>query len=142
MTAAAILGRLEGVQGRSPQWRAICPSHPSRHRSRTLAVAEKSDGRVLVRCHAGCSIDEVLGALGLEIDALYPPRTDQHLVRPVRKPWRASEVVAALRGELMVAFVALAAVRAGTPVNDIDQERAGVAMDRIAHFLNELEHAG
>jgi hypothetical protein len=141
MTADQLLNRLDGVQGRGPRWRSICPAHESRHRSRTLSIAEEADGRLLVHCHAGCSIEEVLGAVGLGFEALYPARPLGHHQRPVRKPWRASEVVAALKGELMVAFVVLAAVRAGATMNDDDRERAGVALDRIALFLSELDHA-
>lgn len=141
MTAEVLLAKLNGVLGKGPTYRAICPAHESKNRSRSLAIREADDGRVLVHCHAGCGVQEVLQAVGLEFDALYPPRTDQHFLRPVRKPWRASEVVAALKGELNLAFVLLCAVAAKTPPNDDDAERASVAIDRIAHFLNELEHA-
>lgn len=55
-------------QGCSPRkvgqgWTARCPSHDDRRPS--LSVAPGSDGRVLMHCHAGCPIDQVLFAIGL-----------------------------------------------------------------------------
>ena len=141
MSAEALLACLDAVhQTSNRQWTARCPAHDDRRPS--LSIRELDDQRVLVHCHAGCGVQEVLEAVGLDFGALYPPRTDQPLLRPVRKPWRASEVVAALRGELNVVFVILAAVAAKTLVNDADAERAGIALERVAHFLHELEHAG
>lgn len=141
MTAAALLDRLDGLQGRGPRWRAICPAHTSKHGTRSLSVLELDDGRTLVRCHAGCDVQEVLGAVGLTFEALYPPRPLEHRHGPVRKPWRASDVVAALRGELYVGAVLLMGMAAGHPPTDEDRARASVAVERIGQFLDELEHA-
>ena len=140
MTVSTILDRLAKVRPTGAgKWTACCPAH--KDRTPSLSIRELDDGRVLLHCHAGCGVAEVLGAVGLEFDSLFPARPLDHRQAPIRKPWRASEVIAALKGELMVAFVVLSAVRAGTPVNDDDRERAGVAMDRIALFLSELENA-
>ena len=139
MTAVALLDHLALVHRTGEgRWVARCPSHEDRRPS--LSIRELEDQRVLLHCHAGCSVENVLGAVGLGFDALFPPRTDQPLLRPVRKPWRVSDVVAALRGELTVAFVLLASMRAGTPISNDNRERAGVALDRIGLFLEELDH--
>ena len=140
MTADAILTRLNGVRRTSERrWTARCPAHDDKRPS--LSIRELDDYRVLLHCHAGCDVQNVLQAVGLDFNALYPPRTDKPLLRPVRKPWRASDVVAALRGELNVVFVILSTVAAKTPVNDDDAERACIALGRIAHFLHELADA-
>jgi len=44
-------------------WIAKCPAHDD-HRP-SLSIDEGSDGRALIKCHAGCSTDDVMGALGL-----------------------------------------------------------------------------
>lgn len=49
-----------------------CPAHADR--SPSLSVAEGRDGRVLVHCFAGCSVEEVCRALGLTIRDLFVPR--------------------------------------------------------------------
>lgn len=42
---------------------ARCPAHEDRNPSLSLGAGQ--DGRALVKCHAGCSLQDVLGALGL-----------------------------------------------------------------------------
>lgn len=58
-----VLARLTGVVGSGRQFRARCPAHDDR--SPSLSVALGRDGRVLVTCHAGCALDDILAALGL-----------------------------------------------------------------------------
>jgi hypothetical protein len=45
------------------QFDAHCPCHDDRRPS--LSIGETSDGRDLIRCHAACSREEILQALGL-----------------------------------------------------------------------------
>jgi hypothetical protein len=72
MSAAALLERLDGVRRTGPgTWRARCPSHGSK--SLTLAIREADDGKVLLKCFAECSVDEVVGAVGLKLEDLFPP---------------------------------------------------------------------
>jgi hypothetical protein len=91
-----------------------------------------------VHCFAGCSVDDVLSAVGLEIEALFPPRPAVH-ASPERKPWRVREVVAALEFELSLALVYLAAIHAGRPI--ADRARAGECRARITRFIEELRRA-
>lgn len=55
-------------------WVARCPAHDDRVASLTIGAG--NDGRALVKCHAGdgCAFDEIVGALGLEVKDLFPPR--------------------------------------------------------------------
>lgn len=45
-------------------WEARCPAHEDGNPS--LTVHEGEDGKVLVRCHAGCSFADIVAAVGLE----------------------------------------------------------------------------
>jgi hypothetical protein len=68
-----VLDALPGTARRSGgQFLARCPAHEDRQPS--LAVRELDDGRVLLRCHAGCSTDDVLDAVGLAYRDLFPDR--------------------------------------------------------------------
>lgn len=53
-------------------WSARCPAHEDRRPS--LSVAEGDDGRALVRCHVGCSVEAICEALGLTVADLMPDR--------------------------------------------------------------------
>ncbi len=55
--------------GGSGQWSARCPSHSDRTPS--LSIGQGDDGRVLMRCHAGCSCKEILDAMGLSYRDLH-----------------------------------------------------------------------
>lgn len=141
MSAAAnIVGRLTGVLGRGPRWRAICPAHESKHRTRSLAVFEADDGRVLLKCHAGCDVDSIVRAVGLDLSDLFPPKQNDHAQR-IRKPWAARDVIAALRAETLVCWVLLTDIANGKVLTKSDRERARLAAERATHLMRELEGA-
>ncbi len=68
-----VLERLQGLRRSGQGWSARCPSHSDRVPS--LSVKEGGAGRVLLTCHAGCSVGEVVQALGLELTELFPRDT-------------------------------------------------------------------
>jgi DNA-binding transcriptional ArsR family regulator len=61
MTAADLLARLDGVKRSSTGHVARCPAHDDQHQS--LSIDER-DGRLLLKCHAGCSFESILAAAG------------------------------------------------------------------------------
>jgi putative DNA primase/helicase len=63
-------------------WSSRCPSHDDR--SPSLSVAAGDDGRVLIRCHSGCSADAICAALGLRMKDLMAD--DTGLAKPSSKP--------------------------------------------------------
>jgi Protein of unknown function (DUF3631)/Toprim-like len=63
LTATDLAARLDGKRA-GAAWMARCPAHDDAKAS--LAIAEGKDGRVLVKCHAGCSTTKVAAALGLK----------------------------------------------------------------------------
>jgi len=70
----AILPRLQGVQQTGSGWSALCPAHGDEKPSLSVAVGD--DGRVLVHCHAGCTIDAILKAVDLTLKDLAPERRE------------------------------------------------------------------
>jgi hypothetical protein len=60
MTAEAIARALGGRKA-GGGWTARCPAHDDRMPS--LSIADTQDGKVLVRCHAGCEQKHVIAAL-------------------------------------------------------------------------------
>jgi hypothetical protein len=66
-------------------WCCRCPAHDDRNPS--LSIRAGDDGRALVNCHAGCTVDAVCGAIGLRPADLFaddPTRRDGHGPRPRR----------------------------------------------------------
>jgi putative DNA primase/helicase len=58
--------RLHGSKKKGPSW--TCPAHDDWNPS--LSVSTK-DGKVLVKCHAGCSAEDIVRTLGMEMADLF-----------------------------------------------------------------------
>ena len=74
MTVDEILGRLEKVKRHTSEtsgvyWMARCTAHDDHNPS--LSISEGADGRILLKCHAGCATESVLAALGLQARDLF-----------------------------------------------------------------------
>ena len=64
-----VLDRLENARAHNGYFIACCPAHDDREPS--LSVKEGDDGRALIKCHAGCAVDEVLAAISLKMSDLF-----------------------------------------------------------------------
>lgn len=68
MTALDILSKIQGVKKTNDGWLGLCPSHADEHRS--LSIAEKN-GRILLKCFAGCETEDIVASLGLSMKGLF-----------------------------------------------------------------------
>src|SRR5688500_17519107 len=64
MTEREILLRLKGLKRNGNGWMALCPAHEDHNPS--LSINASVEGRVLLYCFAGCSLERVTGALGID----------------------------------------------------------------------------
>ena len=125
-----ILARLDKVRRTgSDNWIACCPSHPDK--SPSLTVKECSDGRILANCFAGCSIEQIVDAVGLGWEVWFPPKPVDYLA-PVRRPYPAAAVLEAVQFECLVVATAACNVAQGVEMTDSDRERLLLAHDRIS----------
>jgi hypothetical protein len=51
-------------------WASRCPAHDDRRPS--LSISEGDDGRALIKCHAGCTVDAICKAVGMQVADLMP----------------------------------------------------------------------
>lgn len=68
--AEKIASMIEGSRRSGSGWVAFCPAHDDQHRS--LSIGEGEDGRTLLNCFAGCTIEEITNALGISVSDLFP----------------------------------------------------------------------
>jgi putative DNA primase/helicase len=61
VTTAENIAKALGGRKAGSGWMARCPAHEDREPS--LSIAEAGNGKVLVRCHAGCEQQHVIAAL-------------------------------------------------------------------------------
>jgi len=62
--ARKLLHLLIGVKKMKSGWSARCPAHEDRQAS--LSIGDGKDGRVLLKCHAGCDYKKIVAALRLD----------------------------------------------------------------------------
>ena len=134
MRADNLIGKLERVRlTGSGRWSAKCPAHEDS--SPSLSIRETDDQRVLFHCFAGCSVEEVLGAVGLTFDDLFPPRPPRaEGYRSERKPWLPSDVFEVTRFEVAVASLIACDLHKGRTVSDLDYGRLRTAWSRLEHI--------
>jgi hypothetical protein len=66
-----ILSLLEDVREVTEGYQAKCPAHDDRNPS--LSIGQGDDGRVLLKCHAGCPVEAITAAIGVRMRDLFQP---------------------------------------------------------------------
>jgi hypothetical protein len=131
-----LLSRLDKVKRTGKgNYQSCCPAHNDRGPS--LSIRETDDGRILVRCFAGCDVHEVVGAVGLDISALFPEREIQN-GKPERRPFPAMDALRGIAFEALVVVAAGTAMLAGESFQPDDRERLILAIERIQSALSAV----
>lgn len=123
----AFLSRLDKVKGRNGSWTACCPAHADR--SPSLSIRETGDGRILLHCFGGCSVESVLGAVGMDMTDLFPDRPTS--APPERTRFYASDLLRVIAFESTVVMVAAYDLAKGKKLSEPDLRRLEVAHQRI-----------
>jgi hypothetical protein len=123
-----ILDRLQKVkQTRHDQWIACCPAHDDK--SPSLALKQCDNGKILVKCWAGCGIDDIVGAIGLELSDLFP--NDPGYAKQERSYFNAETILKALHREAIIMRLVATKIKQGISLTDDDIKRAEIAENRI-----------
>src|SRR5262245_46134597 len=73
MTADNLLANFPDAKRNGHGWMARCPAHDDRKAS--LSIGPGDTGKILLHCHAGCALDDILAAAHLEHTDLFPDET-------------------------------------------------------------------
>ena len=99
-----LITRLEGLESRPSGWTARCPSHEGSG----LEVTITDDGRLWLRCLAGCEVEAVISGLGLSLadfavsEPLHNVALSEDPVRDaIRRDVDLEELKTAIRGRLL-----------------------------------------
>jgi hypothetical protein len=79
MQVTTILHKFKNIKRTGDNWTVMCPAHDDKHNS--LSVGEGNGGRILLYCHAGCTLEEICRAAGVELKDLMP-NSHHNEVRP------------------------------------------------------------
>jgi hypothetical protein len=132
MNVDNLLSRLQKVRkGFNPNtWQACCPAHQDK--SPSLSLRQLDDGRVLLHCFGGCNVGEVLAALGLKIEDLFPERLGD--LNKLPAPFPARDVLQALARESLIVAMA-ASELTERPLSAVDRDRLFLAHTRITEAI-------
>ena len=145
MTASELLLRLDAVRSSSTgKWSARCPAHQDRNPS--LSISEGQRG-LLVKCWAGCTLNEITAALGIEIKDLFFDTANPQGQRPTPKPVKVDYTALAFCFELGALDRRLRAERVKEAIgslsvselSDGDRARITAAMARADADLERTE---
>ncbi len=134
-----ILQRLKQVKStKLANWLACCPSHQDRNAS--LAITELDDGRVLLKCWAGCTAREITNAVGLNMRCLFPqkPEPKQTAKKPVMSVWDARRLSKELQQEQTIIAIYQSRVSSFQPIQQKQRLRAIQAGFRSNEIRDQL----
>ncbi len=129
----ALLSKLKKVTQRGQgQWMACCPAHEDR--SPSLAIKENHDGRVLLKCFAGCGAADVVHAVGLTLSDLFPEGGKDQLdpfafARIERK--KSHDLANEIQREKLILAIAQSDREKGKTISPKDRERELEAFKRV-----------
>jgi hypothetical protein len=132
MIADKLLNQLAKVKRTGKEsWVACCPAHADKNPSMT--ITEKDDGRVLLHCFAGCSVEEILGSVGLTFDDLFPERLPDPYAptKSERMPFNPRDVMAAVSTESLITAIAASQMAQGIPLPQAEHDRLMLAVSRL-----------
>lgn len=136
-----VLSRLDGVIQRGDEYRAFSPFQ-NRRRNRTLAITERDDGAVLLYDFGGAEAPAILGAIGLDLRDLYPPKPSaasplrHERWRPRISPREAFELASV---EAWAVLLFGRQVIDGQEIGADDYARARDAVTRLERLRTEIE---
>jgi hypothetical protein len=70
MTYDDFVDKLDGVEEHGGYIMALCPGHEESRPS--LSVSEGDEGKIILKCHAGCSAATIVKSMGLGLRDLFP----------------------------------------------------------------------
>lgn len=132
-----LLSRLQKVKGRRDSWTACCPAHADR--SPSLAIRLLDDGRILLHCFADCAVQDVLGAVGMDISDLFPPDEKRQLyddpMKPIKPAFFATDLMRIIHFESTILQIAAFDIAEGKALKEVDRQRVKVAHERITEAM-------
>jgi len=131
-----LLSRLDRVRRCGKGWIARCPAHEDKTASLSVAVGE--GGACILHCFAGCRAVDVVAAAGLELSDLFIRKPTANMTFAERAAlreharqaqWKAALNVLGLETKIVV--IGGRQIKQRTPLNDDDEQRLDIALQRI-----------
>jgi hypothetical protein len=144
--AEKLLPHIQRVRQTGPGvWSGSCPTaaHRRGDQSRGLRIREAEDGRLLIWCGAGCSANDIVASVGLDMADLFPesdhgPDWTGRRPKAPPIPWR--DVFTALETDLTACSLAFADLAAGKPFSPVDAAYIATRAEEMAAQISRVRH--
>lgn len=124
-----ILSKFQKVyKSGNDQWQCLCPVHEDK--SPSVGIKLVNDGRILIHCFSGCNTNDILDAVGLTFDNLFPNKLEDHM-KPVKRAFNPYVVLSSLSNEILLCTLAAMDLSKGKILNETDKQRLILAYSRI-----------
>ena len=124
-----ILSKFERVyKSGSDQWQCLCPVHDDK--SPSVGIKYTKDGRILIHCFSGCPTNEILDAVGISFDDLFPDKLENEY-KPIKRAFNPYAVLTSLSNEILLCTLAAMDLSKGKILNETDKQRLILAYSRI-----------
>lgn len=136
----ALLDRFDKVkQTRSDSWTACCPAHDDRNPSMNVRLAD--DGKILLKCWAGCGAADIVAAVGLSLSDLFPKRDPDTWSKPLSpsQRWIGRDVIVSLAQEALIAAIGAESAAKGETLSPDDRQRLALAAGRLRAAAREVQ---
>lgn len=140
MSIETLLSRVDGVRETGQgKYVTRCPAHEDK--SPSLAIKECADGKVLLKCFAGCETEDVLAAVGMTFSDVMPEKIGtEHSYRP-QKWINAKDALATLDHEALVVSIIGADFLEHKEIDEDTWSRLAVSVSRINDTRSKIAPA-
>ena len=124
-----ILSKFQRVyKSGNDQWQCLCPAHDDK--SPSVGIKYTKDGRILIHCFSGCPTNEILDAVGISFDDLFPDKLENEY-KPIKRAFNPYAVLTSLSNEILLCTLAAMDLSKGKILNETDKQRLILAYSRI-----------
>ena len=130
----AVLSKLGRYKRSGAGYQARCPAHDDRQASLSLKLGD--DGKVLLKCHAGCAFLAIVDALGMPVSEFFPSEENGRSTGPHQKEPRTTLTLSELAGhtalpvDVLTFYGARDAIRYGYSCVEFDYRRRDGSLAR------------
>ena len=132
-----LLNRLQKVKssGRD-SWMACCPAHEDKNPSMKIDI--KND-KILIKCWTGCSVEDILGAVGMDFSDILPDKPLYHRSSGSTPMLSSADALRIVKYEAAIIMMYGQDLKAGKTVSEDDRQRFVLAVERVG---DAMEAAG
>lgn len=129
-----LLGKLQRVKesGRD-SWQACCPAHDDK--SPSLKIDVKND-KILIKCWTGCSTQEILNAVGMDFEDIFPDKPMYHRSSGQKPMLSSADALRVIKYEAAIIMMYGQDLRAGKTPSEEDHNRFVTAVQRVGDAMD------